>query len=751
MSRTTSRRDASTPVGAIYARYSSRFQHSIDDQVRTCRQWAETNGISVPDEFVFVDRAVSGRSARRHGLRALRETLEKDQVDVVIIFTTNRLFRKTYQSLAFVEEEIVDRGKRCVFVRSALDTAETDHWRQLLQMYGMIDEFVIQMTAEHVRAAHEGLLLRTRVFGTVTYGYAGEPIDGETTRRGLPARRLVVDPVASEWVKRVFHWFVSDRLSIREIIRRLNASNAPLPPRSCSRRWTRLAVRRLLSNARYRGWWEYGRMKTVWLNRKGYLRQIERDEPIATTQIDDLRIIDDATWYAAEKRLSQLRENGGRRPKDGDIRSRPRVLNGLLYCSEHNRPLYVCGSNGKYMHCRECQDAAEPALYSMLPRRLALDLICRQLAGMIRGDECLVDQVIAACHRHVQAEAEGDPMVIADLRRNVQRLNTQIAFILDAPGETDQDRVENRERLARLRGERSDVQRRIAEIEEAARNPKSVPTDDEVRTLIDNMATTLTAAADSDNPTELAALHHVISELTGGRISMTQQGERKRHNGWLRAKFRVRLLGPLTHRSGFPVTNDDDVEVELDIKRPSRDDELAEQAKALYDDGRMAKEIARRMDCHRNRVAQLLKHWAEVHGEELPDGRARRATLSEKQSEVPLYKKIADEVTKLWLEQYLAYCEIARRFECSDVTVAKAIAYWHRERKMPIPTAKDRRRHITKRGRRLFDDGWEIKAIADALGYTPRGMKLLLEQSFRAEGSQMPDGRSRSGHTSRAS
>ena len=32
-----------------------------------------------------------------------------DEVDVVVIFTTSRLFRKLYRTLMFVEEEIVDR------------------------------------------------------------------------------------------------------------------------------------------------------------------------------------------------------------------------------------------------------------------------------------------------------------------------------------------------------------------------------------------------------------------------------------------------------------------------------------------------------------------------------------------------------------------------------------------------------------------------------------------------------------------
>ncbi len=278
----TSARKSSTKVGAIYARYSSRFQHSVEDQILTCKEWAEKHGITVPDDLIFVDRAVTGKSTRRQGLKDFRRALAEDRAHVAIFFTTNRLYRKTYQSLAFVEEEIVDRGKRAVFVRSGpLDTAETDHWRQLLQMYSLIDEFVVQMTAEHVRAAHEGLLLQLRVFGTVTFGYSGEPIPGQKTRLGRPTRRLIVDLRAAEWVKKVYHWFVVKHASIREIVRRLNAANAPLPPRSHLRRRTRQAVRRLLSNARYRGWWEYGRTKAVWVNKPGYSKQVGREEPLA--------------------------------------------------------------------------------------------------------------------------------------------------------------------------------------------------------------------------------------------------------------------------------------------------------------------------------------------------------------------------------------------------------------------------------------------------------------------------------------
>lgn len=132
-------------VGAIYARYSSHFQHRIEDQVRVCREWADRNGVSVPEDLVFIDRAVSGRSSHRPGLKGLRQALRSDRAGVVIVFTTNRLYRKTYQSLAFVEEEVVDQGKRCVFVRSNIDTNDSERWRQVRQLHAMIDESLMSL------------------------------------------------------------------------------------------------------------------------------------------------------------------------------------------------------------------------------------------------------------------------------------------------------------------------------------------------------------------------------------------------------------------------------------------------------------------------------------------------------------------------------------------------------------------------------------------------------------------------------
>jgi site-specific DNA recombinase len=276
--------------GAIYARYSSRFQHSIEDQIRACRAWAEANGIDVAEGFVFFDEKTSGKKNRRAGFQALMRAVAEDKVDVVIIFNTSRLFRKTYRSLKFVEEEICDRRKRCVFVKSNIDTEDNENWRKLLHLHSLVGEMTVTLQAAHIRAAQEGLLRMGIVFGTLTYGYSGEPIEGRKTKLGKPARKLVIDPETSGWVKQIFAWFVDEDLSIPEIVRRLNAANAPLPKRERIARWTYLIVRRILDNQRYRGVWQYGATETIWQNKSDCGRQFKREVPLAVVELPHLRI-----------------------------------------------------------------------------------------------------------------------------------------------------------------------------------------------------------------------------------------------------------------------------------------------------------------------------------------------------------------------------------------------------------------------------------------------------------------------------
>jgi hypothetical protein len=108
---------------------------------------------------VFFDLAVRGCKSDRAGLNGLCECLLRRAATVAFFFATNRLFRKAYRALQFVEERVIEVGA----------------------------------AADHVRAAHEGPLERRLVFGTVSFGYTGRSVPGQNARRGRPRTdRLLV-------------------------------------------------------------------------------------------------------------------------------------------------------------------------------------------------------------------------------------------------------------------------------------------------------------------------------------------------------------------------------------------------------------------------------------------------------------------------------------------------------------------------------------------------------------------------------
>ena len=69
---------------ALYARYSSENQRdaSIEDQLRQCRERAEREGWTVVE--TYSDRAISGSSMFRAGIRSLLADAQAGRFDMVL-------------------------------------------------------------------------------------------------------------------------------------------------------------------------------------------------------------------------------------------------------------------------------------------------------------------------------------------------------------------------------------------------------------------------------------------------------------------------------------------------------------------------------------------------------------------------------------------------------------------------------------------------------------------------------------------
>src|SRR5262249_19172109 len=156
---------------AVYARFSTRFQHSIEDQIRECLKRAAAYGLDVHEDHIFFDRGKSGQNQKRLGLQRLITAIDNDEVDVVITFSTSRLYRKMYEALRFIDTKVVAKRKRAIFVAQNIDTDKTEFWKQLVYVFAMMDELQVQVQGQFVRTAHQGLLLKHLVHGTISYGY----------------------------------------------------------------------------------------------------------------------------------------------------------------------------------------------------------------------------------------------------------------------------------------------------------------------------------------------------------------------------------------------------------------------------------------------------------------------------------------------------------------------------------------------------------------------------------------------------
>ena len=69
-----------------------------------------------------------------------------------------------------------------------------------------------------------------------------------------------------------------------------------------------------------------------------------------------------------------------------------------------------------------------------------------------------------------------------------------------------------------------------------------IPTEEDVRKLLADFSQILVEAANGEKSENLGRAREIVKLMTGGRIELFQQGERKAKRGWLQGRFHVRLV-----------------------------------------------------------------------------------------------------------------------------------------------------------------------------------------------------------------
>ncbi|MBS1104356.1 MULTISPECIES: recombinase family protein [unclassified Gluconobacter] len=315
----------------LYARYSSDNQRdaSIEDQLRACRGYADTQGWTIVDSYS--DRAISGASLIRPGIQELITDANAGRFQILLTEAMDRLSRD--------QEDIAGLFKRMSFAGVKIVTLSEGEINHLhIGLTGTMNALYLKELANKTRRGLRGRVELGKSGGGLCYGYDvvkqrdshGEAICGE---------RAINDEQA-QIVRRIFRDY-ADGKSPKAIALSLNAEGHRGP---LSGAWSPSTINGnrergtgILNNELYIG-------RLVW-NRLRYIKdpstgkRVSRLNPESEwvlQDVPDLRIIEQDLWDAVKARQSkttwsQKSRGTGTHPLNA-LQRPTHLLTGLIKC-----------------------------------------------------------------------------------------------------------------------------------------------------------------------------------------------------------------------------------------------------------------------------------------------------------------------------------------------------------------------------------------------------------------------------------
>jgi site-specific DNA recombinase len=437
--RDKSRKDEEEQLmrAAIYARVSTPRQgreQTIESQLDALKNWAKENGHELSPENVYPDGGYSGSRLDRPGLDALRDGAEDGAFEVVGVLSPDRLARKyAYQVLLL--EEFKRCGCEVVFVDHPISDDPND--QLLLQIQGAIAEYERALLGERFR---RGKLQKAReghfIGGRAPYGYRYIP-----KRDGVPGH-LIVDETESELVRMLYGWLIEERMSVRQILKRLN--EGAWSPRSGGARWSASVVHRILSDPVYTG--------TAYANRYRYVppekprgrgprsaentsRKVRpREEWIA---IPVPPIVDEQTRLLAQEQLEHNAKLSFRNNKRYSYllrcllscQSCGLAMYGVTYKATDRQPerrYYQCHGKDPILSAREHKCTQRPAKAHELE-----EAVWEHVKELMRNPERLLAQFEDFAHSASESDEEEDTEA-KKLEGHLKRLSREETRLVDA-------------------------------------------------------------------------------------------------------------------------------------------------------------------------------------------------------------------------------------------------------------------------------------------------------------------------------
>jgi site-specific DNA recombinase len=476
--------EVSMPDGhvAFYARVSTEGQardNTIASQITALRERIAADGGYLEPDDAYVDEGYSGSVLVRPALERLRDAAAAGRIGQLYVLAPDRLARR-HAHQALLMEEFRRAGVEVLFLNRPIGgTAEDD---LLLQMQGVIAEYERAKILERGRrgrrhAARSGLL---SAFTTAPFGYRYVPKD-----RGGGVARFEVVPEEARFVRLIFAWIGLERLSLREVCRRLQ--QAGVPNRRGNGLWYASTLHGMLSNTAYIGRAVYGHSRYLPSRprlrplrghphpprRPGMRVAVPREEWI---EVPVPALVDPVVFEAAQAQLAENRQ----RKRDG-LRGPRWLLQGLTVCHRCGYAYY-----GKTIpKSSRARGKGEYRQYRCIGtdgHRFGGTAVCDNRS--VRGDhleQAIWDRVCALLEapgrlaeeyqRRLKEAREGGARSeeLAQIERQIAALQRGIGRLIDSYAAGVIDRSEFEPRVAGLKARVAQLQQRQEDAAETAK------------------------------------------------------------------------------------------------------------------------------------------------------------------------------------------------------------------------------------------------------------------------------------------
>ena len=459
---------------AFYARVSSEAQardKTIVSQVAALRERIAADGVTMLPDAAYIDEGHSGSSLVRPALERLRDAVAAGDIDRVYVLAPDRLARR-HAHQALLMEEFRRAGIEVAFLNRPIGASPEDDL--LLQIQGVIAEYERAQILERGRRGrrHAARSGSVSALAGAPYGYRYI-----TRERGGGVARFEIVPEEARFVRLIFAWVGLDRLSLREVCRRLQ--QAECRTRSGTTRWWASTLHGMIENPAYTGRAMYGRFHAV--EPKPRLRPI-RNHPAHSSRPTTRVPVPSEDWVAvpvpaivdpavAEAARAQLAEN--RRRKREQTRGPGWLLQGLVVCrrcgyayygkatpglAERHRPgafgygAYRCIGSDGHRFDGKAVCANRPVRSDRLER-----VVWAHIEAVLNDPQRITHEYR---RRFTDLASESQPNTdVGEVERRISTLRRGVGRLIDGYTDGVIERVEFEPRVADLRA-------RIAQLEE---------------------------------------------------------------------------------------------------------------------------------------------------------------------------------------------------------------------------------------------------------------------------------------------